>query len=144
MDETKNAVRKTVYLDEKLVNDCEELFESAKVNSFSQFVTDALSCYKDKLICDTHGEFLTNELTQAIRDEVRPIASRLSKGLYRYAIEIDMLAQLLAYAVDLTPGTIEEIRRHANRRVAQMRGKIDLKQILDDNWIDETEENEYE
>lgn len=134
MKETNNAVRKTVYLDEELTKRCEILFGEADVTSFSQFVTKALETYIDRLICENHSPFITKELTQAIKDEVRPMASRLSKGLYRYAIILDMLCQIVAYQdTDWSESELEYVRKQANVRVAKMRGDIDLKKLLDDS-----------
>ena len=143
MNENKNAVRKTVYMDEELERRCEILFGEAGAKSFSDFVSKALEFYIDKLITGAHGYLLTEELSQAIRDEVRPIASRLSKGLYRYAVMLDMLCQIIAYQdTQWTPDDLELLRRFANVRVAKMRGKIDLEALLNDNWFgNEREEN---
>lgn len=143
MNETKNAVRKTVYMDEELERRCEILFGEAGAKSFSDFVSKALELYIDKLITGAHGRLLTEELSQAIRDEVRPIASRLSKGLYRYAVMLDMLCQIIAYQdTQWTPDDLELLRRFANVRVAKMRGKIDLEALLNDNGFrNEREEN---
>lgn len=143
MNENKNAVRKTVYMDEELERRCEILFGEAGAKSFSDFVSKALKFYIDKLITGAHGNLLTEELSQAIRDEVRPIASRLSKGLYRYAVVLDMLCQIIAYQdTQWTPDDLELLRRFANVRVAKMRGKIDLEALLNDNRFEkEREEN---
>ena len=124
MNETNNAVRKTVYLDEELTKRCEILFGEADVSSFSQFVTKALETYIDRLICENHSPFITEELVKAIQDEVRPIASRMSKGLYRYAVILDMLCQIIAY----------QDTEWSNVRMAKTRGNINLKELLDDNW----------
>lgn len=135
MNETNNAVRKTVYLDEELTKRCEILFGEADVSSFSQFVTKALETYIDRLICENHSPFITEELVKAIQDEVRPIASRMSKGLYRYAVIIDMLCQIIAYQdTEWSPHELEYVRKQANVRMAKTRGNINLKELLDDNW----------
>lgn len=145
MNENKNAVRKTVYMDEELARRCEILFGEAGAKSFSDFVSKALELYIDKLITGAHGRLLTEELSQAIRNEVRPIASRLSKGLYRYAVMLDMLCQIIAYQdTAWTPDEIELLRRFANVRVAKTRGKIDLQSLLNDNWFDNEKENDTE
>ena len=143
MNKNKNAVRKTVYMDEELERRCEILFGEAGAKSFSDFVSKALELYIDKLITGAHGKLLTEELSQAIRDEVRPIASRLSKGLYRYAVVLDMLCQIIAYQdTQWTPDDLELLRRFANVRVAKMRGKIELEALLNDNGFrNEREEN---
>lgn len=145
MNENKNAVRKTVYMDEELERRCEILFGEAGAKSFSDFVSKALEFYIDKLITGAHGKLLTEELSQAIRDEVRPIASRLSKGLYRYAVMLDMLCQIIAYQdTQWTPDDLELLRRFANVRVAKMRGKIDLEALLNDNRFEKEQEENTE
>lgn len=145
MNENKNAVRKTVYMDEELERRCEILFGEAGAKSFSDFVSKALEFYIDKLITGAHGKLLTEELSQAIRDEVRPIASRLSKSLYRYAVMLDMLCQIIAYQdTQWSPDDLELLRRFANVRVAKMRGKIDLEALLNDNRFEKEQEENTE
>ena len=143
MEELKNPVRTTVYLDEEILRRCHILFGEAKVDSFSSFVRKALDCYIDYLITDQPHSFISEELAKAIRDEVRPIASRLSKGLYRYAILIDMLCQIIAYQdTEWSEEQLEYVRKFANARVAKSRGTIDLKTLLDDHWGKEYEDDE--
>ena len=95
----------------------------------------ALEKYKDILISETQSSLLTNEMRGAIRKELGPITSRLSRGLYRYGVLIDMLCQMLSY---MQFGGGDEIMNHfykrANARMGRARGKIDLQGILDDTW----------
>ena len=145
MEELKNPVRTTVYLDEEILRRCHILFGEAKVDSFSSFVRKALDCYIDYLITDQPHSFISEELAKTIRDEVRPIASRLSKGLYRYAILIDMLCQIIAYQdTEWSAEQLEYVRKYANARVAKSKGVIDLKTLLDDHWGKEYEHDNDE
>lgn len=135
MEEQKKPVRTTVYLDEETLLRCKILFGEAKVDSVSAFIRKALDCYIDYLITDKPHPFISEELIKAIRDAVRPIASRLSKGLYRYAVVLDMLCQIIAYQD--TPWSEQELeiaRKFANKRIAKSRGAIDIKALLDDCW----------
>lgn len=135
MSETKKPYRTTVYTDEDTVKKCEILYGEAGVTSFSQFVNKAIACYIDRLISENHSPFLTEELTQAIRDEVRPIASRLSKGLYRYAVILDMLCQIVGFQdTEWSTEELEMVRKFANARVAKTRGMLDIKELMDDRW----------
>ena len=145
MEELKNPVRTTVYLDEEILRRCHILFGEAKVVSFSSFVRKALDCYIDYLVTDQPHSFISEELAKTIRDEVRPIASRLSKGLYRYAVLIDMLCQIIAYQdTEWSAEQLEYVRKFANARVAKSRGTIDLKTLLDDHWGKEYEHDNDE
>ena len=142
MEEIKNPVRTTVYLDEEILRRCHILFGEAKVDSFSSFVRKALDCYIDYLVTDQPHSFISEELVKTIRNEVRPIASRLSKGLYRYAVLIDMLCQIIAYQdTEWSEEQLEYVRKFANARVARSKGTIDLKTLLDDHWGKEYEES---
>lgn len=81
----------------------------------------------------------------SIQDEVRPIASRMSKGLYRYAVICDMLCQIVAYQdTEWSESELEYVRKQANVRVVKTRGNIDLKSLLDDNWNAENYMEDFE
>ena len=143
MEELKKPVRTTIYLDEETMRRCQALFEEAKTDTFSAFVRNALNCYIDYLVTDQPHSFISEELAKTIRDEVRPIASRVSKGMYRYAVLIDMLCQIIAYQdTEWSAQELEYVRKFANARVAKSRGMIDLKTLLDDHWGKEYENDE--
>ena len=109
MADKKNTVRKTVSLDQELVDQCGMLFASAGADNFSEYVSMALKKYNDILISETQSSLLTNEMRGAIRKELGPITSRLSRGLYRYGVLIDMLCQMLSY---MQFGGGDEIMNH--------------------------------
>ena len=97
------------------------------------------------MICENHSPFITEELTKAIQNEVRPIASRMSKGLYRYAVILDMLCQIIAYQdTEWSPHELEFVRKQANVRMAKTRGNIDLQELLDDNWHNKNYTEDFE
>ena len=88
MTKTKEPIRKTVYLEEQLVSCAETLFKQAEVDSFSAFVKKAIEAYISKLIFSKNSDILSKEIRKAIREEIYPTNLRLSKGLYKYAIEL--------------------------------------------------------
>lgn len=140
MKENYEGIRKTVYISEDFVKRAEILYGEAEVNSFSGFVSKAIDAYISKLVADKYGSALGEEIKKAIRNELGVINTRLSKGLYRYAIEIDILAQLLADVCEYTPEEFRRIRVEANKQIAKMRGSIDLNAI----FCAEDEEYDYE
>lgn len=137
MEEKREIVRKTVSLDKELLSTCEALYGEAGVDNFTQFAVSALQMYTEHLLGKKETPFLSREIRKAIKDEVRPIATRLSKGLYRYAVLLDMMCQIAAYLNFSGDASIlEEFRRNANVRVAKMRGQIDIQSIVDDTWTE--------
>lgn len=128
--ETKEGARKTIYIDETLVKRAELVKELAGADSFSAFVSKAVDRYITQLMVGSNNELLTEEIKKAIDDALAPIDRRLSKGLYRYAVELDMLSQFVGFDNDFRWEEIECIRKEAGRRIAQMRGKIDVGGII--------------
>ena len=137
MEEKREVIRKTIGLDKEMISTCEALYGEAGVDNFTQFTVNALQMYTEHLLGKKASPFLSREIRKAIKEEVRPLAARLSKGLYRYAILLDMMCQIavcLNFSGDAS--ILEEFRRNANIRVAKMRGQIDIQSIVDDTWTE--------
>ncbi len=129
-DTPQEGIRKTIYIDKKLFKHAETMYSMADVNSFSAFVAKAIENYIAQLVVINHGTLLSEEITKAIDNALAPLDRRLSKALYRYAIELDMLSQFVGYQHDFSYEDITYIRKEANLRVAQMRGKIDVGELI--------------
>ena len=137
MEEKREVIRKTISLDKELLSTCEALYGEAGVDNFTQFAASALQMYTEHLLGSKESPFLSREIRKTIKDEVRPIATRLSKGLYRYAVLLDMMCQIAAclnFSGDAS--ILEEFRKNANIRIAKMRGYIDIQSIVDDTWTE--------
>ena len=139
MKDTQEGIRKTIYIDEKIFKHAETMYSMADVNSFSAFVAKAIENYIAQLVVINHGTLLSDEIIKAIDNALAPLDRRLSKALYRYAIELDMMSQFVGYQHDFSYEDITYIRKEANLRVAQMRGKIDVGEL-----IGEPDEDYYE
>ena len=139
MERKQTDIRKTVVLDKELVQQCERLYGMAGVKNFSQFVKQALSQYTEILVLGNYQDLLSKQVKKEIALQLKPINSRLSKALYRYAVELDMMCQLIGYGfTDYGEREFEYIRRAANVRVAKNKGYIDVTRLLQE----EIEEDE--
>ena len=147
MKEQNEKLRTTIYIDEQLVKRAEILFGEAEVNSFSAFASKAIENYITKLVIDKNGDLLSNEIKKAIKKELDPINSRISKAMYRYAVIIQSLMQVVGWRCKITNDALERIHKDANRRVAQSKGYVNLDSIVSKNYYDEdgddTEEAYY-
>ena len=132
MEEKKTEIRKNICMDEGVLRRCEILYGLAGVENFSAFARQALEFYIDQLAADNHGVKLTEAIKKAVHEEVYPVESRVSKALYRYAVILDALTQVVGWRCRLQNEALEKIHKDANRRVAQMKGKLDLTQLLED------------
>lgn len=113
------------------------MFGEAKVNSFSAFASKAIEGYITRLVIDKNSDLLSDEIRKVIKNEIGPLGSRISKGLYRYAVFLDVLVHIVGWRCRFTNDAIEKLHKDSNRRVAQAKGMIDLGMLFED-----TEEEE--
>ena len=140
--ETKEGIRKTIYIDETLVKRVEMFEELAEVNSFSAFVSKALEQYISQLVLNKHSAALSEEIGKAIAYALNPINIRLSKSLYRYTVQLDMLSQFVGYQNDFNWREIEAVRKEAQENTAKMRGQIDVGRIIGEMSTENEEEGD--
>ena len=56
--------------------------------------------------------------------------TKISKGLFRYAVEVEMIIMILSELADIPPKVVEEYRKEAIRNVRRTRGKINLDELI--------------
>jgi hypothetical protein len=132
MKDQNEKLRTTIYIDEQLVKRAEILFGEAKVNSFSAFASKAIEEYITRLVVDKNSDLLSDEIRKAIKNEIGPLGSRISKGLYRYAVFLDVLVHIVGWRCRFTNDAIEKLHKDSNRRVAQAKGMVDLGMLFED------------
>lgn len=144
MEEKAQTVRKTVNLDKKLVDESMVLMESLEVDSFTQYVTQALQKYNADILLDAESGLLTAKMQAAVRKELIPITSRVSKALYRYGVYLDILIQMMASVTyGMTEEQFQRFYKAANARMQRTKGYFDLKRMLTDDWPGFDEEDGY-
>ena len=73
---------------------------------------------------------LVQKLAGAIEKAVDFEAVKISKGLFRYAVELDMIMQMLAQSLEFTPEELRGFRREAVNNVRRTRGKVRLDDLF--------------
>ena len=142
-DTPQEGIRKTIYIDEKLFQRAETMYSMADVNSFSAFVSNALEQYISQLVLNKHSAALSEEIGKAIAYALNSINIRLSKSLYRYAVQLDMLSQFVGYQNEFNWREIEAVRKEAQENVAKMRGQVDVGRIIGEMSTENGEEDDY-
>ena len=140
MKDSNEKLRTTIYFDEEIVKRAEIIFGEAKVNSFSAFASKAIESYITKLVINKNGDLLSDEIRKAIKNELGPINTRVSKGLYRYAVELDTILQILAEVYEFNPKFIEGCRKKADGHVYKLKGKIDYAALMDPKFAEDEED----
>ena len=73
---------------------------------------------------------LVPELAECISAASDEGITKISKGLFRYAVEVEMLIALLAETFEVSKNHLKDVRREAVNNVRRTRGKINLDDLI--------------
>ena len=76
------------------------------------------------------SEVLVPELAECISEASDEGITKISKGLFRYAVEVEMLIALLAETFEVSKNHLKDVRREAVNNVRRTRGKINLDDLI--------------
>jgi hypothetical protein len=100
--------------------------------SRNEFVRDAVEFYMEWLSRESTEKFLTPAFESVISAKLRDTEDRLSRILFKIAVEQNMLAQVLIYQGKYTEDSVEEVHRRAVEAVKQTNGTLNATDLLID------------
>ena len=126
-------VKKTsISLDEETFQLCEK-YAAENSRSRSEFIATAIQKYISDLELGKQKNIIAKDLAAEIVKGSEAGVSKISKGLFRYAVEVEMIIMILSELADIPPEVMEEYRREAIRNVRRTRGKINLDDLISRN-----------
>lgn len=126
-------VKKTsISLDEETFQLCEK-YAAENSKSRSEFIATAIQKYISNLELGRQKNIIVKELADEIVKGSEAGVAKISKGLFRYAVEVEMIIMILSELADIPPEVMEEYRKEAIRNVRRTRGKINLDDLIKRN-----------
>ena len=122
-------VRTGIYISEDLLCECDE-YLSKNRGSRSELIESALRLYLATRKIKDKSEVLVPELAECISAASDEGVTKISKGLFRYAVEVEMLIALLAETFEVSKNHLKDIRREAVNNVRRTRGKVNLDDLI--------------
>lgn len=127
--DSENMPRVSLYLDRGLVKRADKFAKDKGFSSRNELFTRAIeSLMADNALQD--NDILGDKLAEAVLKLSEDNAEAISKGLFRYAVQLEMVMRMLAKLSEYTPEQVEEMRREAINNVRRTRGKVKLEDIL--------------
>ena len=122
--------RISIYLDSDLVRRADAYQSQADCRSRNEFVAVAIENYIAGLQGHAMEDALVKKLAGAIEKTMDFEAVKISKGLFRYAVELNVIMQMMAQTMEFMPDELREIRREAVNNVRRTRGKVRLDELF--------------
>ena len=122
-------VRTGIYVSADVLAECDG-YCAQHDTSRSELIEQALKLFLATRAVANKSEVLVPELAECIAQASDDGTTNISKGLFRYAVEVEMLIAILANTFDVRRNELKEIRREAVNNVRRTRGKINLDDLI--------------
>ena len=123
-------IRVSLFLDQNTVETADRMMVERGYRSRNEFYSAMIKEMNADEIIEKQVDFLGEMFAKAMESHEEKVSKTLSKGLFRYAVQLEMIAKILADQYGYSEEDAEEIRREACRNVRRLRGKIPLEKIL--------------
>ncbi len=90
----------------------------------SEFIEKAIRFYVSYIASKDATEFLAPILVSALQSTVENMENHISRLLFKLAVEINMMMNVLASELDTSPNTLEQMRGRCIQEVKKTIGSI--------------------
>ena len=108
-----------------------ELYPRDNCRTQNEFIEKAIRFYSGYVSGQDACEFLPAALTDALRSTVRDSENRTCRLLFKLAVELDMVMNVLAAGMEILQEDLDRLRGRCVREVKSTNGSVTLKDAVD-------------
>ena len=113
---------------QQLVN---ELCERDYCQSLNEFIEKAIRFYAGYVSGKEATAYLPPALVAAMRGTVQDSENRIARLLFKLAVEVNMMMNVLAAGMEISDEDLKTLRARSVREVKQTNGRISFKDAID-------------
>ena len=142
--EHENKTRTAIWLYPSTIQRMDALLDGDNSESRSEFVEKALAFYIGYIDTENVSEYLSRALVQTLQGIVDDNERRLRSLIFKWAVELEMLVNVIAAHYGDDDISLSELRGYAAQQVKRTNGQVDFERALevqrqlpdDDAWRD--------
>ena len=96
----------------------------ANCQSQNEFVEKALQFYCDYLTAEDCTTVLPPIYLSALKATIQSTEDRISRLMFKQAVEMDMMMNVLAYGMEISDDTLRDLRGHCVQNVKKTKGSL--------------------
>ena len=128
-NETKQRI--PVWLYPSTLEVVDKLVKQDNCKSRSDYLETAAQFYAGYLSGEEATAYLPPALVAAMRGTVQDSENRIARLLFKLAVEINMMMNVLAAGMEISDEDLRQLRARAVREVKQTNGRINFKDAID-------------
>ena len=132
MSKTKNIIKTGISIDADLLARCDASIPLTSAASRSEFISEAIEYYIASLHAKGSSKILTPALESVVGSKIALSEDRISRMIYKLAVEIAMLNHLYAVVYNADEDYLSRLREHCKSEVAKLNGRVNLNDIANE------------
>ena len=126
--ETK--IRIPLWIYPSTLEDIKKFYEDDNCKSPSEFIEKAINFYIGYLKQEKNVNYLSPRITSSVEAVIHGSEQRLSRNLFKIAVELGKIAHTLAAANDVDEGTLSELHAMCVDEVRHINGIINFESAV--------------
>lgn len=131
MSVPKDKIKFAAYLYPETLNKIKELYRVDDCSSKSEFIEKAVRFYIGYLTAEDKSNYLPNMFLSNMRAIASESDNRVSRMLFKLAVEQAMMMNIMAANYDIEPGTLSRLRGSCVEEVKRLGGSFSMKDAVE-------------
>ena len=116
----------TIRLSDETLKKCNEGMDITNCKVRNEFIEKAIEFYSGYVSAEVHSEFLSDTVTDSMEGIAKALENRFGKLLFKIAVEMAKLEQMLAAINEMDDETIERLPARCVDEVKKINGIITM------------------
>ncbi|WP_317854263.1 hypothetical protein [Chakrabartyella piscis] len=129
-EKSKAKTRLMVWLYPEMWEQIDTVYESDNCKSRSEFIEKAVKFYHGYLTSTESAEYLSKILVNSMQATIKESENKHSGNLFRLAVEMNIMMNLLAASINVDEADIKKIRERCMQEVKKTYGKIKFEDAI--------------
>ena len=117
-------VRKGVYLEKDVIEECDRMLTAADARSRNEFIETALKFYLGYLKTNQAEDYQLQSVSSMVSGTIRDTENRLARMDFKLAVEIAKLAHIIASVYEIDGETLQRLQQKCVEEVKRINGAI--------------------
>ena len=123
-------IRNSIYYQRSTAEQVESLYREDNCNSRSEFIEKAILYYIGYLNAEKNTDYLSPTIVSSMKAVSNENTSRLSRMLFKLAVEVAVMNNLIAASIEFNPERYANLRRECEREVRRVNGEFGMDDAL--------------
>lgn len=131
MSVSKDKIKFAAYLHPETLDKIKELYRGDDCSSKSEFIEKAVRFYIGYLTAEDKSNYLPNMFLSSMRAIAYESDNRVSRMLFKLAVEQAMMMNIMAANYDIEPDTLSRLRGSCVEEVKRLGGSFSMKDAVE-------------